>query len=697
MGQPMTIVIDDLQWCDRDTLEWLHFLLRFDSQAKLLVIGTARAHDIHVNAALVELLAALRHEERLRELELGPLDEAQTAALVRSMRDVEPSLEELQLLFAETEGNPLFIVEMVREGVVLHPVREASTADRAAPKLPEKLREMIAARLAQLEPTDLELAAMAAVIGREFDLELLAHVSRQDDESVLRGLDELWRRRIVRETSAGRYDFSHDKLREVAYEGMSLTRRRVLHRYTAEALELQRGSDVPGLSGRLAYHYDRAGFPERAIDNYQRAGDQARALYAHEDALKAYVRALALLDGLPTSRPLGAWRHERRAYLLEGVGDILTVQGDHEAAEQRFADALEHRQEGDAVALARLWRKIGAARVARYRYDDALEAYDAAEAALGPDDARATAEWWHEWIDIGIHRSNLHYWQVVWRESAEALGRIERAVERHGTNRQRAAFYNSRALMLIAKGRGRVSDEALSYAQAALEASRAADLPTQVAWCGFCLGFGLVWRDELGEAQVRLEEALRTSEMIGDAPLRTRCLTYLGILHRKRHDDAATASYARQALEAATELGMPEYVGAAHGQHAWLAWRRGHLAECVREANAAREHWQEGQPYPMQWVALLPLLAARLAQAQPADATGCALAMLEPQQQRLPDRVVEALEHAVRCDRAGAGEGASRRGRAGAGEGEPEGEGVPEDERASLERVVAVALEARLL
>lgn len=697
MGQPMTIVIDDLQWCDRDTLEWLHFLLRFDSQAKLLVIGTARSHDIHTNPALMALLAALRHEERLLELELGPLDEAQTAALVRSMRDAEPSLEELQLLFAETEGNPLFIVEMVREGVALKHAPAASTAERAAPKLPEKLREMIASRLAQLEPADLELATMAAVIGREFDLELLAHVRRQDEERVLRALDELWRRRIVRETSAGRYDFSHDKLREVAYEGLSLTRRRVLHRYTAEALELQKPGDATGLSGQLAYHYDRAGFPERAIDNYQRAGDEARARYAQEEALNAYQRALGLLEALPASRTLEAWRHERSAHLLERVGDIRAALGDHEAAEARYAGALEHRHDGDPVARARLWRKIGAARVARYRYPAALEAYDAAESALGPDDADATPAWWHEWIDIGIHRSNLHYWQVVWRESADALARVERAVERHGTSRQRGAFFNSRALMLIAKDRGTVSDEALEYARAAFEASRAAGRPSQLGWNEFCLGFGLLWRDELGEARQRLGEALKTSEMIGDARLRARCLTYLGILHRKRHDVERTTSYALQAIEAAEELGMPEYVGAARGLLAWLAWRQGDLGACVHEAHVAREHWQEGQPYPMQWIALLPLLAAKLAQDEPAAAAACASAMLEPKQQRLPEPVNEALERVVRGERAVSGEGASGGERTVVGEGASGDEAPSEDERASLERVVAVALEARLL
>ena len=103
--------------------------------------------------------------------------------------------------------------------------------------LPPKVQSVLEARLAQLSPPARELAGLAATIGREFSFKLLAQASGRDEETLVRELDELWQRRIVREHGADAYDFSHDKLREVAYGSMSAARRRLLHRQAAQALE----------------------------------------------------------------------------------------------------------------------------------------------------------------------------------------------------------------------------------------------------------------------------------------------------------------------------------------------------------------------------------------------------------------------------------------------------------------------------
>jgi len=526
---------------------------------------------------------------------------------------------------------------------------------------------VIAARFGQLDQEALDLVGMAAVIGRAFGFELLVRVSRQDEERVLRSLDALWRRRIVREVRAGRYDFSHDKLREVAYEALSLTRRRLLHRYVAEALEAESAGDAAGLSGTLAYHYDRAGFPERAIQNYQRAAQEALALYAHEEALGAYHRALALLEDVPASRSMDPWRQELAAHLLEGIGDALTVKGDHEAAERRFAGALEHHQESDGVARARLWRKLGVTHVARYRYHEALEAFEAAESALGPERADALPAWWFEWIEIGISRSWLHYWRVEWRENAEVLARLKQAVERHGTLLQRGNYYRCLSGMLMARDRFNVSDEAVRYLRAGLAASREAGVASNTAMAQFNLAFGLLWRDELDESQALIEAALGFVDHAGLALMRVRCITYLAFVHRKRRALEAAEAYALRGLELANEFTMPEYAGAAHGHLSWLAWRRGDLDESIRQGQSAVDRWREGQPYMVQWSAYLPLLAATSARGRFADAAACAAPLLEPQQQRLPAPLSQALERAAR------------------------------GEQAALERVVALAEEARLL
>ncbi len=125
-SRPLLLLLDDLQWCDQDTLEWLHYLLRFDSAAPLLVEGTVRSEEVGREHPLTLLFNDLRRTGQLTELRLGPLDAAEVAELAVSVagRDLDP--EELRRLYDETEGQPLFVVETIRAGLGTHDEAEHS-------------------------------------------------------------------------------------------------------------------------------------------------------------------------------------------------------------------------------------------------------------------------------------------------------------------------------------------------------------------------------------------------------------------------------------------------------------------------------------------------------------------------------------------------------------------------------------------
>jgi DNA-binding SARP family transcriptional activator len=293
--QPLLLVIDDLQWCDRDTIEWLHFLSRFDPEARLLVLGAARAEDLDTAHPLPAFLRDLRTTSQLTEIALEPLDAAETAALAAQVGNRAFDAEAATRLYRETEGNPLFIVETVRAeggggptGVPEHGIGE----------LPPRAHAVIAGRLARLSDHAREIAAAAAVIGRAFDLEVLVRLVG-DEEVVVRGLDELWRKRIVREHGPNVYDFTHDKLREVAYGEMSAPQRRRLHRRVAEALVAAHEKDLDPVSAQIAAHYESAGLFEQAIPHYARAAMVAQGVYANDEAIALAGRGLSLLHRLP--------------------------------------------------------------------------------------------------------------------------------------------------------------------------------------------------------------------------------------------------------------------------------------------------------------------------------------------------------------------------------------------------------------
>jgi DNA-binding SARP family transcriptional activator len=295
--QPLLLLLDDLQWCDRETLEWLHYLLRSDPHARMLILGTLRPEEMTSKHPLTSLLAALHSSRQVTEIMVGPLNAIDTAALASQVtrRPLAPYL--VADLYKETEGNPLFIVETVRMGIEeTRDTEYPSKAESHSSKLPPTVQAVIEARLEQLSPQALDVVSLAATIGRAFTFPVLVRASSDDEDALVRGLDELWQRRIVREQGVDAYDFSHDKLREVAYAALSSARRRLLHHRVFEALH---AVDAP--AAQLAQHALAARLFEPAFRFSVAAGDQARRLFARREARMHYMNALDCLSHLPVT------------------------------------------------------------------------------------------------------------------------------------------------------------------------------------------------------------------------------------------------------------------------------------------------------------------------------------------------------------------------------------------------------------
>lgn len=318
-AQPMLLVLDDLQWCDAETLDWLRYLLHFAPKARLLIVGTARPEEIEDIHPLQTFCRHLRSSEQLTELELGPLDRVQTAHLALQVAQQVLGEQAQQQLYRATAGNPLFIVEMVRAGVIQERDTSMLLPLYTPTVLPSKVQAVIQSRLAQLSPTARELARLAAVIGQAFTFELVLQASGQDEEVVVRGLDELWQRRIIHERGAHTYDFSHERIRDVAYTEIRPMRRRQLHRQIAMALEQQMVHRRDVVSGTLAFHYEQAGLLERAVHYYQQAGRIAQERYAYKEASFYLQKGLTLLRSLPSTQQGKAQELD----LLLALGDIL--------------------------------------------------------------------------------------------------------------------------------------------------------------------------------------------------------------------------------------------------------------------------------------------------------------------------------------------------------------------------------------
>lgn len=290
---PLLLVIDDLQWCDGETLAWLRYLLRYVPQARLLVVGAWRSEAVNDNHPLPMLLRDLHKANQVTTLELMPLNRDEAVDLAQRVAERTLDPKEAQQLAQATEGHPLFIVETVRMGDWGQD-RQNQPAVSSRDWLPPKIQATLQARLIQLSAPARDLAGLAATIGRHFSFALLQQASTVDEDTLVQALDELWQRRIIREQGADAYDFAHDKIREVAYQGLSQVRRRFLHRRVAAALEQIYALNLETVLGQLALQYEFAQMAEQAFTCWVRLAQRAEALDAYTDADTAYTRALAL-------------------------------------------------------------------------------------------------------------------------------------------------------------------------------------------------------------------------------------------------------------------------------------------------------------------------------------------------------------------------------------------------------------------
>lgn len=356
--EPLLLFLDDLQWCDREALEWLHYLLRFNRHAQLLLLGTVRPEETMTGHPVETLLTSLRRDGQVTEIMLRPLDAVETASLAGHVagRGLDPAL--LLSLYQETEGNPLFVVETVRawalEKQVMKPFPVTDMTVPLGSQLLSSIQTVIAARLAQLSPSARQVVSLAAVIGRAFTFNILAQAGSGDEDALVGGLDELWQRRIVREQGGDAYDFSHDKLREGAYAALSPARRRLLHRRVFTALQ---AAGAP--PAQLAHQALHAGLREENFRYNVAAGDEAMSLFAVRDALVYYEQAQQVVERSGKHDQLGGLSVTEVHHLYVQIGRAYELGNDYQKAHIIYERMLAlarttHESAMECVALNRL-------------------------------------------------------------------------------------------------------------------------------------------------------------------------------------------------------------------------------------------------------------------------------------------------------------------------------------------------------
>ncbi len=402
--QPLCLLLDDLQWIDHASLALLEYILRHSTNLPLLILGAQRTPEVGPDWQRTQ--AMLVREGLCHRLELYRLAFPDVVAMAHTVepRTADPEAF-FKRLFRETEGNPLFVVEILRTLQRLDVDLEGEWP------IPSTIQGVIHSRLDRLAPETRRLLRVAAVIGPSFDYQTLETATGHPSDVAWKALEEGLAAGLVEEQES-RFHFTHDKIRAVLYADSGVLRRRHLHSRVAEALETLNADDLSTVFSLLAHHFAAAGEPARARDYALRAAQHAVELYADEDALAEYERAAYLSESekLPDELPVRSAREVVPFYtptdenkLPVGVlclihnqrGLIYQRIGRYADAEREFNLALEHavgRNRPDEEATAQNLLSFlsylrgdydGVATHAQQAIDRAIKAGDASQQATG--------------------------------------------------------------------------------------------------------------------------------------------------------------------------------------------------------------------------------------------------------------------------------------------------------------------------
>lgn len=352
---PVLVVLDDLHWADRQTLQVLRHVATSAVRAPLLIVGTFRDTDVADGDPMSDLLASLHRVDTAERIALRGLDDDDLLELLErtaghQMDDAGVGLRNAVL--AETDGNPFFVNEILRHlaetGAIFQDDngRWVADLDISTVGLPVSVTEVVGRRVATLGHDTHQLLTLASVIGRDFDITTLAVAAGVDELDIIDRCDAAVGAAILQATGiVDRYTFTHALIERTLYDSMSPSRRARAHRAIAEAIEAVHGDD-PSRAGELAHHWSAAVQPAdttKALHYAQLAGDRALDQLAPHDALRWYVRALELLDHVDaTSR--------QHIELLIGLGTAQRLTG-HAEYRETLLRAAHLADETDFVNL----------------------------------------------------------------------------------------------------------------------------------------------------------------------------------------------------------------------------------------------------------------------------------------------------------------------------------------------------------
>ncbi len=600
---PLALALDDMQWADTGTWEAIVYMVRAVRRAPVLVLLALRDETLQPGHPAGRAMNELNRLRLLVPVPLSRLGDADVLALVADATDGRAAPALGRAIVERSGGNPFFAEELIYDLLARDITAGANDAS-----LPLTLRLAIAQRFDTLAAETRAALTMAAVIGRSFDVRVLAAALGWDRAQLERALAPAVAARLAVEESDG-WRFVHDTVREAVYAAAGADRRR-LHAAVAAALEQGAPSAAPAARlAALAHHWRNADDPAKGAAASFAAATAALALHAPAEALSHARAGRELRERLAPHEPAGSLAAARLTH-----GEMALAAGEYGEAEAALRDALRAAQAlNEPALLGRIWHRLGAVYHRRESPDEAAGCLRTALALLEAD-PETTAEAAEVMIELagvqGVTRANY--------AEAEALGRRALAIAEQA---QRPALEAS-AMLTLASIRGRASDpaEARPMLQGAIERALASGELADAAEICATLANNYYWTGELRASRTyakrRLDLAGRAHDVFG---LR-HAHSWLANLAWSRGEWGEARRLLREAEPVLARLESPEPIAFLRLIDGMIDYRTGALERAYMLIGEAIALFERVDPATLVWYAgWLPLVCLALGRTDEAE------------------------------------------------------------------------------
>ncbi|MGO9657830.1 MAG: AAA family ATPase [Acidimicrobiales bacterium] len=658
---PTVLVLEDLHWSDATSLRLAERVAALTTTVPLLMVITRRPEPDPGVSALESALAS-KPGLVVRTVELGPLSRVHERELARSLLGSAAKGPLVDAVRQGAEGNPFFLEErlasLLETRSLVRDDQGGWTLDPSAPaELPGAIERLVRSRVDRLGSGAHEAIVAASVLGPELNLNALAAMT-QLDGALGEAISQLCSSGLLVDLGSHpeqAYRFRHALIQEATYKGLLRRERRRLHSRAASALAEMAAGRQPELMGVLGHHFAMAGEVEKAAHYLEMAADEAAKVFANDEALAFYRRALEVL------KAGGDEPARRLAGISAKFAELCWLIGRYAEGQAVLEEATELGEAAGTVPLAQCFRWLGAIANEEHRHGEALAACARGEAALESRPAPEDDDWVAAWLEIQITRCWVHDERSEVEAFGQVLTRAQPLAETRAGPEQKSKFLqlvNMHDLL----AHPRLPDETiLGRSRAAWSIALEAGLGHKMKRPSF-LGVDLAQSPHLAEAREELEASIAMSEKAGDRSTVLRGWSHLAWCALRQHDVALAAEMARRAGDLARDLPHVACAELVPTVLVWVAWKEGRFDDAERQAELARcqplvDRFHStgqilaGRVFP---VVAIRLVASRVEEA--VDAAGELLFAVPPP----PDEVVGAISAAVEAwdagDQAGAAE-----------------------------------------